>query len=86
MDLDFLGPTITACGINIMGMLYELQFNDEPTFKTGDRVFVKPLKMEAVVIRQQKCYDGDEVFWGNVELQYDDGVKGISNSWQLEKL
>ena len=88
MDLDFLGPTIAAYGTNIMGMLYEYEeFNDkEPPFKTGDRVFVKPLKIEAVVIRQQKCYDGDEVFWGNVELQYDDGVKGISNSWQLEKL
>ena len=77
---------IKLYGINIMGMLYEYEFDDEPPFKTGDRVFVKPLNMEAVVIRQQKCYDGDEVFWGNVELHYDDGMKGISNSWQLEKL
>ena len=86
MDLDFLEPTTKDFGINIMGMLYEYEFDDEPPFKTDDRVFVKPLNMEAVVIRQQKCYDGDEVFWGNVELEYDDGEKGISNSWQLEKL
>ena len=59
---------------------------DEPKFKQGDRVCVLPLKMEATVIRQIKHYDGDEEFWGNVELQYDDGIKGISNSWQLEKL
>ena len=60
--------------------------NDDPKFLAGDRVYVIPLKMEATVIRQIKHYDGDEEFWGNVELQYDDGVKGVSNSWQLEKL
>jgi hypothetical protein len=70
----------------IMGMLYEYEFNDEPPFKTGDRVIVRPLKMEATVIQQRKSYDGDECFWGNVEVQYDDGEKGVSHSWQLEKL
>ena len=60
--------------------------NDEPKFKQGERVYVAPLKMEATVIRQIKHYDGPDEFWGNVELQYDDGVKGVSNSWQLEKL
>lgn len=69
-----------------MGMLYEYEFNDEPKFKAGDRVFVMPLKMEATVIQQRKSYDGDEEFWGNVELQYDDGEKGISHSWQVEKI
>ena len=57
-----------------------------PAFKQGDRVFVVPLKMEATVIRQFKHYDGSDEFWGNVELQYDDGVKGTSNSWQLKKV
>lgn len=59
---------------------------DAPTYKEGERVYVLPLKMEATVIRQQKCYDGSEVFWGNVDLIYDDGVKGVSHSWQLKKL
>ena len=59
---------------------------DEPKFLPGDRVFVLPLKMEATVIRQIKHYDGPDEFWGNVELQYDDGVKGVSNSWQLDRL
>ena len=59
---------------------------EEPKFKQSDRVYVHPLRMEATVICQMKHYDGDEEFWGNVELQYDDGIKGISNSWQLEKL
>lgn len=29
-------------------------------------------------------YDGNDSFLGNLELQYDDGAKGISNSWQCE--
>ena len=58
----------------------------EPQYKHGDRVYVLPLKMEATVIRQRKCYDGAEEFWGNVELLCDDGIKVVSNSWQLEKL
>ena len=55
-------------------------------FLRGERVFVKPLKIPATVIRQMASYDGpDYWFWGNVELRYDDGAHGISNSWQLEK-
>ena len=55
-------------------------------WKPGDRVWVAPLKMEATVIQQRLSYDGEESFWGNVELQYDDGVKGVSNSWQIMKV
>ncbi len=58
----------------------------EPQFLPGDRVYVKPLKMEATVIKQRLHHDGPESFWGNVELLYDDGIKGISNSWQCKKL
>ena len=87
MDLDCLENITPDYGIEIMGMLHESDFNEnEPEFKAGDRVFVLPLKMEATVIKQRKMYDWDEPFWGNVELQYDDGEKGISHSWQLEKL
>lgn len=57
-----------------------------PMWRAGDRVWVAPLKMEATVIQQRLSYDGDESFWGNVELQYDDDVKGVSNSWQLAKV
>jgi hypothetical protein len=57
-----------------------------PTFIEGDRVWVNPLRMEATVIRQILHWDYPESFWGNVELMYDDGVKGVSNCWQLEKL
>ena len=60
--------------------------SDEPPFKPNERVYVLPLKMEATVIRQQRCYDGPDQFWGNVELLYDDGITGKSNSWQLKKL
>jgi hypothetical protein len=57
-----------------------------PMWKSGDRVWVAPLKMEATVIQQQLTYDGGESFWGNVELQYDDGTKGISNNWQIMRV
>ena len=58
-----------------------------PLWKPGDRVWVLPLKTEATVIRQLLSYDGpDYCFWGNVELQYDDGAKGVSNSWQIAKV
>jgi hypothetical protein len=63
-----------------------MSINDKPTFKTGDRVIVKPLSIEATVIQQYRSYDGSECFWGNVELQSDDGGKGTLHSWQLEKL
>lgn len=55
-----------------------------PKYNTGDRVYVGPNNMEATVIRQFLHYDGPESFWGNVELLYDDGIKGISNSWQVK--
>jgi hypothetical protein len=57
-----------------------------PAFIEGDRVWVNPLRMEATVIQQILHWDYPESFWGNVELMYDDGVKGTSNCWQLEKL
>ena len=57
-----------------------------PEFQNGDRVYVIPLTVEATVIRQILHYDGPETFWGNLELQYDDGVKGTSNCWQVKKL
>ena len=57
-----------------------------PKFYSGDRVLVLPNKMKATVIRQVLHYDMNESFWGNLELVYDDGVKGTSNCWQVEKI
>ncbi len=57
-----------------------------PEYHPGDRVLVKPNKLQATVIRQILTYDYPESFWGNVVLEYDDGVTGTSNSWQLKKL
>ena len=57
-----------------------------PEYKQGDRVYVNPLKMQATVIRQILHYDYPESFWGNLELEYDDGVKGTSNSWQCSRV
>ena len=58
----------------------------DATYKPGDRVYVAPLKLQATVIRQILHHDMNESFWGNLELQYDDGTKGISNSWQCSKV
>ena len=57
-----------------------------PEYKEGDRVWVGPMKMEATVIRQVLHWDYPDSFWGNLELLYDDGVKGTSNSWQCSKV
>ena len=57
-----------------------------PEFKSGDRVFVAPLNMEATVIEQMLHWDYPESFWGNVKLVYDDGIIGTSNCWQLKKI
>jgi hypothetical protein len=51
-----------------------------------DRVFVMPVKLEATVIRQILHYDMNESFWGNLELEYDDGTKGISHGWQVKRI
>lgn len=55
-------------------------------FQPGDRVYVAPAKMEATVIRQIRHYDGPESWWGNLELLYDDGIKGTSHCWQVERV
>jgi hypothetical protein len=57
-----------------------------PTFNKNDRVFVHPLKLEATVIQQFLHWDYPESFWGNVQLLYDDGSIGTSNSWQITKI
>lgn len=57
-----------------------------PSYKQGDRVYVLPCGLEATVIRQVLHYDGSEAFWGNLELQYDDGKKGMSHAWQCSKI
>ena len=57
-----------------------------PEYKAGDRVYVIPLRMEATVIKQVLHHDGDETFYGNLELQYDDGTKGTSHSWQCSRV
>jgi hypothetical protein len=61
--------------------------NDDPApFQPGDRVYVAPAKMEAAVIRQIRHYDGPESWWGNLELMYDDGIKGTSHCWQVKRI
>ena len=56
-----------------------------PQYKSGDRVMVLPLNMEATVIEQYLSWDYPECFWGNVLVKYD-GIKGKSNSWQLKRI
>jgi len=57
-----------------------------PQYQPGERVYVAPLKMRATVIEQFLSYDYPDSFWGNVRVKYDDGVEGVSNSWQLMKI
>ena len=57
-----------------------------PKFYRGDRVLVLPNNMKATVIRQILHHDMNETFWGNLELVYDDGVKGSCNCWQVKRV
>ena len=57
-----------------------------PSWRQGERAWVAPFQVEATVIEQRLSYDSGESFWGNVELIYDDGIKGVSNSWQLVRI
>lgn len=61
-------------------------YGNLPQFVSGDKVFVPCVGLNATVIKQTLSYDGPEFFWGDVELVYDDGVKGVSNSWQIKKI
>jgi hypothetical protein len=79
LEIDADSPEFEAC-------LCDIDSDGKPpAFYPGDRVYCKPARMKATVIRQIKHYDGEESFWGNVELQYDDGVKGIANCWQCDR-
>lgn len=64
-----------------------IQFDSEgnpPNFIKGDIIYCKPANMQATVIRQILHYDMGETFWGNLELEFDDGIKGTANCWQCE--
>ena len=44
-----------------------------------------PRKEVVTVIRQILHYDTDEMFWGNIEILFDDGVSGTCNAWQVRE-
>jgi hypothetical protein len=46
-------------------------------FYNGERVFVEPLQEYATVITVFKIYEGEEWYWGNVELLYTDGGRNF---------
>lgn len=80
LEIDADSPEYESCICNIdsdgLG----------PKFNKNDRVYVHPLKQHATVIEQTLQYDYPDSFWGNVQVQYDDGITGISHSWQIEKV
>ena len=68
---------------------YKNQVDSEgrgPKFVKGDRVYFLPRKEVVTVIRQILHYDMDEMFWGNIEILFDDGVSGTCNAWQVREL
>lgn len=80
LEIDADSPEYEAC-------ICEIDSDGKgPAYKQGDRVYVLPCGVEATVIRQVLHHDGPEAFWGNLELQYDDGKKGMANSWQCSKV
>jgi len=80
MEIDQDDPEFDAC-------ICEIDSDGRgPEFHTGDRVYVHPMRQEATVIRQTLQFDYPESFWGNLVLQYDDGIRGTSHSWQVKKV
>ncbi len=55
-----------------------------PPFERGDLVMVIPYNRKATVVEQYLSYDYPDVFWGNVKVEYEDGVQGTCNNWQLK--
>lgn len=80
MEIDADAPEYESCCCDIDSD------GRGPKFHPGDRVYVHPMKQNATVIRQVLHYDGPESHWGNVELQYDDGIRGTSHGWQVQKV
>ena len=58
----------------------------KPDYNPGDRVYVHPMRQQATVIEQVLHHDGSESFWGNLKVRYDDGIEGISHSWQCARV
>jgi hypothetical protein len=88
-DLEQLGEEFEAVWDANHDILYRDDDDDdiEPApFQPGDRVYVAPAKLEATVIRQIRHYDGPESWWGNLELLYDDGIKGKCHCWQVKRV
>ena len=80
MEIDADDPEFESC-------ICEIDSDGRgPEFHSGDRVYVQPMRQEATVIRQIHHFDGPESFWGDVELKYDDGIKGTSHGWQVKKV
>lgn len=61
---------------------------DGPDFLNKDKVKILSTKIPIFgeVIGQTLHYDGPETFWGNVQVQLDDGERRTFHCWQLEKL
>lgn len=79
LEIDADSPEYESC-------LCEIDSDGRhPQFLQGDRVYVHPQRQMATVIKQILHYDGPESHWGNLQLQYDDGIRGTSHSWQVKK-
>lgn len=76
LEIDQDCPEYDSCICNID------EDGKGPSFIKGDKVMVIPNGMEAIV-EVQYLIEGQ---WGNVLVRYMDGVKGISNPWQLKKI
>jgi len=57
------------------------------SFYKGDRVKLLQVPWRGTmgtVVRQILHYDCDETFWGNLVVDWDGGVRGTCNCWQVE--
>jgi signal peptidase I len=63
-----------------------INYTKEFALQKGDKVLVFPSKQKATVIHQYTWTEGEEFFYGNVRLKYEDGTVGETNSWKCKKM
>ena len=60
--------------------------NNEPEWKTGNKVWIGPARRRATVVKHIYSYIEDEGYWGDVIVIYENGTTGVEKSWQIMRI
>jgi hypothetical protein len=59
---------------------------NQPEWKFGEKVWVGPSRVRAIVVQQIYSYVEDEGFWGDVIVRYENGTTGVEKNWQIMRI